>query len=149
MPHISGFSSAVDHAPELALAVGRRAKPPARELGRKASENLAVREPLALQSAMAAAYELLGPLVEERQHLVDQPDRLGLAQPRRAHQVGYEVLELARLRHAAKDRPIWMWRAIGLPDFGQNELIRTTGLRPPTIMSSVPKVVRDGAGRSG
>src|SRR6267143_1066334 len=107
MPHMSGFSSAVDHAPELALAIGRCTKAPARELSRKARENLAVRQPLALQSPMAAAHELLGPLVEKRQHLVDQPRRLAAAQPRRANQIGYEVLELARLRHGGKICKFW------------------------------------------
>src|SRR6266446_281532 len=107
MPHMSEFSSAVDHAPELAFAVVRRAKAPARELGRKAREDFAVRQTLALQGAMAAAHELLRPLVEKRQHLVDQPRRLAAAQPRRANQIGYEVLELARLRHGGKICKFW------------------------------------------
>src|SRR6516225_1832653 len=73
------LSSAVDHASDLSLAVGRRAKPPALELGREPREDLAVREALAPQRAMAPSYELLRPLVEKRQHLVDEPGRLGAA----------------------------------------------------------------------
>src|SRR6266851_9229832 len=103
MPHI-GFSSAVDYAPELAFAVFGRAKPPARQLSREAAEDLAVGEALALQRAMAPADELLRPFVEKRQHLVDESGRLGAAQPRRAHQIDNEVLELAQLRHGGKIR---------------------------------------------
>src|ERR1700730_15006642 len=99
MPHISVSSSAVDQAAQLTLAVLGRAKPPARELGRKARENLAIRQPLFMQSSMAAAHELLRPLVEERQHYVDQPNRLGPAQPRRAHQIGDEIREFRWLQH--------------------------------------------------
>src|SRR6266446_641581 len=92
MPHISGSSLAVDQAAQLTLAVLGRAIPPARELGRKARENLAIRQPLFLQSPMAAAHELLRPLVEE-------PNRLGPAQPRCAHQIGDEIRELRWLQH--------------------------------------------------
>src|SRR5437867_3893923 len=99
MPHMFRFSSAVDHAPELALAIGRRTKAPTCELLRKAGENLAVRQPLALQSPMAAAHELLRPLIEKRQHLVDQPRRLSDVQPGRTNQIGDEIPKLGWLRH--------------------------------------------------
>ena len=48
---------------------------------------------------MAAADELLGLLGEKRQDLVDQPARLGAAQPRRAHKVCDETFELGQLQH--------------------------------------------------
>jgi len=80
MPHISGSSLAVDQAAQLTLAVLGRAKPPARKLAERRAKISLFDSPLFLQSPMAAAHELLRPLVEERQHLVDQPNRLGPAQ---------------------------------------------------------------------
>src|SRR6266851_5023602 len=121
MPHI-GFSSAVDYAPELAFAVLGRAKPPARQLSRKAAEDLAVGQSLALQRAMAPADELLRAFVEKRQHLVDEPARLGAVQPRRANQIDNEVLELAQLRHDGRI-PRSTRRARTLPEVGQNSSI--------------------------
>src|SRR6516162_3744437 len=101
MPHIFGFPSAVDHASELALAVSRGAKAPALEFGGQTEEDLAVWQTLALQCAMAPGHELFRPLVEKCQHLIDEPGRLGMAQPRRAHQIGDEVCELGQARHDA------------------------------------------------
>src|SRR5215469_12703845 len=59
--------STVDHASKLPFAVLGRAKPPALELRGKATKDLAVRQTLALQGAMAPRYELFRPLVEKRQ----------------------------------------------------------------------------------
>src|SRR4029077_13139507 len=91
--------STVDHASKLPFAVLGRAKPPALELRGKANKDLAVRQTLALQGAMAPRYELFRPLVEKRQHLFAEPGRLRTAQSSRAPQVGNEILELGRLRH--------------------------------------------------
>src|SRR5215472_18617059 len=101
MPHIPPFSSTVDDAPELALAVCRRAEPPVPDLDPDACEDLDVGQAFALQGAMAPADVFFRLFVKKRQHLPDEPARLRTTEPRRARQVGDEILKFGRLRHGA------------------------------------------------